>query len=76
MCESFKSRRDEYFMSLNFTSTVYFTDLDQGSKMIIFESIFTTFIASVVFRGPWNSGKNWLELKIEPPFANLACLNR
>ncbi len=28
-----------------------FTDLDQSSEMIIFESILTTFIASVVLRG-------------------------
>jgi hypothetical protein len=48
-------------------STVCFIDLDQGSEMIIFETIFTTFIASVVFRGRWGRGKNWLELKIELP---------
>ncbi len=32
-------------------STVCFTYLDQGNKMIIFQSILTTFIASVIFRG-------------------------
>jgi hypothetical protein len=47
--------------------TVCFTDLDQGSKMIIFESILATFIASVVFSSPKGSSKNWLELKIKPP---------
>jgi hypothetical protein len=47
-------------------STVYFTDLDQGSEMIIYKSILTTFIVSVVFRGSWGSSKNWLKLKIEP----------
>jgi hypothetical protein len=30
-------------------STVCFDDLDQGSEMILFESILTTFIVSVVF---------------------------
>jgi hypothetical protein len=44
--------------------------------MIIFESILTTFIASEIFRGPCGSKENWLELKIEPIWANLACLNR
>ncbi len=44
--------------------TVYFTDFDQGSKMIIFVSILATFKASVVFRGRWGSSKNWLKLKI------------
>jgi hypothetical protein len=47
--------------------TVCFTDLDKGRKMIIFESILTSFIESVIFRGPWGSTKNWLKLKIEPP---------
>ncbi len=46
-----------------------------GSKMIIFESILTTFEASFIFRGSWGSIKNWLELKIEPPLADLALLN-
>jgi hypothetical protein len=52
------------------------TDLYQGSKMIIFGSILTTLIVSGVFRGRWGSSKNWPELKIEPPLANLACLNQ
>ncbi len=51
--------------------TVCFTELDQGSKMIIFESILSTFIAMVLF-----SSKNWLKLKIKLPLVNLACLNR
>jgi hypothetical protein len=58
------------------TSAVCFTDLDQGIKMIIFQSMLTTFTASVVFRGSWGSIEMWLELKIEPPLANLACLNQ
>jgi hypothetical protein len=33
--------------------TVCFTDLDQGSEMIIFELILTTFIASVVYGCYW-----------------------
>ncbi len=45
-------------------STVCSTDLDQGCEMIIFESILTTFIVSIVFRGLWANSKNWLELKI------------
>jgi hypothetical protein len=44
--------------------------------MIIFESIISTFMASVIFRGRCGSSKKWLELKIEPPLAKLACLNR
>jgi len=43
--------------------------------MIIFESILTTFEASVIFRGSWGSIKNWLEPKTKPPFAILACPN-
>jgi hypothetical protein len=43
--------------------------------MIIFESTFTTFEASFIFWGSWGSIKNWLELKIEPPLADLALLN-
>ncbi len=57
---------------------VCFSNLDQGSKIIIFESIWIncdTFIASIIYRGCWGSSKNWLELKIEPLLANLACLN-
>ncbi len=36
-----------------FNATVCFTDLDQGSEMIIFESILTTLIANVIFKGGW-----------------------
>ncbi len=49
--------------------TVCFTYVDRGSQMIIFKSILTT------FKGCWSNSKNWPELKIEPPWANLACLN-
>jgi hypothetical protein len=56
--------------------TVSFADLDQGCEMIILESILTTFIASVIFRGHWGSSKNLLDLKINPHLANTACLNR
>ncbi len=31
--------------------TVCFTDLDQGSEIIFFESIMTSFLVSGVFRG-------------------------
>jgi hypothetical protein len=57
------------------TAIVSFKDLDQGSEMIIFESILTAFIASGIFRGCIGSSKNRLMLKIDPPSANLACLN-
>jgi len=40
-----------------------------------FKSIFTTFKSSIIFRGSWGSGVNWLEPKTEPPSANLACPN-
>ncbi len=53
--------------SLGVTSTVCFTDLDQGSGNIIFQSILTTFIARVIFRGHWGRSKNCLELKIKQP---------
>jgi hypothetical protein len=43
--------------------------------MIIFELTLTTFEASFIFWGSWGSIKNWLELKIEPPLADLALLN-
>ncbi len=46
------------------------------SEPIIFESFLTTLMASVVFIGGWGSRKKWLELKIERPQANLACLNQ
>ncbi len=42
--------------------------------MIIFETTLTTIEASFIFWGTWGSIKNWLELKIEPPLADLACL--
>ncbi len=41
-----------------------------------FESIFTTFKLSIIFRGSWGSIENWLEPKIEPLSGNLACPNR
>jgi hypothetical protein len=40
--------------------------------MIIFELILTTFETSFNFRGSWGSIKNWFELKIKPPLADLA----
>ncbi len=57
-------------MSLSYT--VSFTDFD----LSISESTLTTFEASSTFWCSWGSSKNWLELKIEPPLANLACLNQ
>ena len=50
-------------------------DLDWQSKMIIFESILTTFEASVIFQGSWGSSKNWLEPETVPPKENLTCPN-
>jgi len=43
--------------------------------MTIIESILTLLKSSVVFKGSWGSCVNWLEPKIEPPSANLACPN-
>ncbi len=48
----------------------------EGSKLIIFKSILTTFIVRVVLRGHSGNGENWHVLKIEPPQASTACLNR
>jgi hypothetical protein len=42
--------------------TVRLTDLDQDSKMIMFESILTTFIARIIFGGRWGESRNRLEL--------------
>ncbi len=57
-------------------STVSSTDLDPCWRANYFESIFTTFEASFIFWGSLGSNKNLLELKIEPPLADLDCLNR
>jgi hypothetical protein len=46
-------------------ASICFTNLDQDSKLIIFDSFLTTFIASVSFRGRWGNSKNWLDSKIE-----------
>ncbi len=46
------------------TNTVSFTDLDQGIELIIFESILTTFIMSIVFRGYRGSRKIGSSLKL------------
>ena len=37
-------------------------------EMFIFESILTTFEASVIFSGSQGSSGNWLEPKTKPPF--------
>jgi hypothetical protein len=45
-------------------STVSFKDLDWGRKIMIFESILTTYETSLIFFwGSLGSSKNWLELK-------------
>ncbi len=54
-------------------STVRFTEFDDGNEIITFESFLTAFEATFVFWGSWGNSRNWLELKIEPPKANLAC---
>jgi hypothetical protein len=48
-------------------ATVSLMDLDQGSEMIIFESILTDFEASTIFSSSRVSGKSWLDLKVESP---------
>ncbi len=55
-------------------STVSFTGLDHCYLTDYFESILATIEASLIFRGSWGSSENMLELKIEPPLSNLACL--
>jgi hypothetical protein len=40
-----------------------FVYLDQGSEMIIYESILTTFEKSAIFRGNWAASKIGLSLK-------------
>jgi hypothetical protein len=57
---------DLEFLMLKCSATVCFTNGDQGSEMIIFESILTTFLGSVIFRDHCGICKIWLELKIEP----------
>ncbi len=37
---------------------------------------FADFESSNIFSGIWGTTKNWLQLKIEPKLANLACPNR
>jgi hypothetical protein len=44
--------------------------------MIIFESILNIYLSSIVLWVPGAAEKNWLELKIKPPFANLVCINQ
>ncbi len=56
-------------------ATASFTDLDRGSKNIIFESILYRFYSKCLFRDCWSSSKNRLQLEIKPLLANLACLN-
>jgi len=43
--------------------------------MIIFGSILTAFEASFNLEGSWDSTKNWLKPKTEPPSGNLAFPN-
>jgi hypothetical protein len=62
-------------LSASCLGTVGLADFDPGGKILIFESIWTNFIASDVFRGRWGSNKNWLKLKIQPSYPNLVCLN-
>ncbi len=48
------------------SSTVCFTVLDEGNKMIIYVSNLTTFVASADFRGCSISIENRLEPETEP----------
>ncbi len=55
--------------------TLSFTNLDRCKRAKYFESILTTLEDSFIFCGSWESSKNWLELKIEPPtLSNLITL--
>jgi hypothetical protein len=60
-------RRQDSPPKVNTVLTEYVTDLNELSKMIIFESILITFESSVVLKGSWGSSVNWLELKTKPP---------
>ncbi len=51
-------------------------DLDWGSEMVIFESILTTFTASVVLEAAGAVTKIGSSLKSKPLWVNLACINR
>jgi hypothetical protein len=55
--------------------TVSFAGLGRCLEANYFDMILTTLEASFILLGSWSSSKNWLELKIEPPLSNLACLN-
>jgi hypothetical protein len=55
-----------FYGNTRFFQTGCFAYLDQVCEIIIFESILTTLIASIVFRGGWGSSKKWLELEIKP----------
>ena len=46
--------------------------LDQRSVMIIFESLLTTFEASIIFWGSWGIRKNRLVPKTEPSYLSLS----
>jgi hypothetical protein len=48
-----------------------FTDLDR-CQADYFESFLTSLEASFIFYGSWSNSKNKLELKTNPPSANLA----
>ena len=43
------------------------TDLEFQSKMIMYESILTTFQSSFVFRGRWSGGKK-IDLSLNPKY--------
>ncbi len=43
--------------------------------MVILKLIFTNYKSSVAFRGSSDRSYDWLEPKIEPLLANLACTN-
>ncbi len=67
----------DYKVAPQICYAVCFADLDQGSKMIIiFEPVLTIFfIPSVILRGRRGTIKNWLEVNMGLPIANLACPN-
>ncbi len=66
-CSLYRANKKYQGLMKQKADIVCFTDLDQNSERNIFESILTTFRVSIVFRGHWESSKNCLELKIEPP---------
>jgi hypothetical protein len=62
-------------LSFTYCCQLFETSLNLLSVSQIFESFLTIFITRIKVCGSFGYSKYWLKLKIEPPWANLACLN-